>query len=356
MEHKNGTNFDYPSFVGWGSADLFELVNVFAGIDSRFTTVLNLVAALQARMAEPVADVTALKAINTTDATAWPDRIVVFVEGAARYFSLDRNSTATEELGPPVEVVAPTTGVGRWLVVEATIGTEDLEDACVTLAKGAADLIDSANHTFDPGSSGLVSTNPESAILELLDLLVEKGLVARVDEALAGGSIPATPADGYRVFCTATAGGFDAGKIYTYDGTGASYDAGVILANGEAVLVGGASPDFIVVGSGGAVEVLSVVDGTNKEFTLPATGQYSIAFGGTFAGAAGGTTRALMLMAGGEEIEGSDTAPDGTDPDVLIGGGVFVLASGTVLTLEAFQDSGSDVNVTAAHLSIQRVQ
>jgi len=258
MEHKNGTNFDYPSFIGWGSADLPELVNVFAGIDSRFTTVLNLVAALQARMAEPVADVTALKAINTTDATAWPDRIVVFVEGAARYFSLDRNSTATEELGPPVEVVAPTTGVGRWLVVEATIGTADLEDACVTLTKGAADLIDSANHTFDPGTSGLASTNPEAAILEVLDLLVERGLVAPVDAALAGGSIPAAPADGYRVFCTATAGGFDAGKIYTYDGTGATYDAGVSLAEKQAVLVGGASPDLIVVGSGGAVEAFSL--------------------------------------------------------------------------------------------------
>lgn len=257
MEHKTGTNFDYPSFVGWGSADLSELFTVFAGIDSRFTAVLNLVAALQARIAEPVADVAALKALDTTDATTWPDRIVIFVEGEARYFALDRGSSAAEVLGPPVEVVAPTTGVGRWLVVEATVGTNDLEANCVTLAKAANDLITASNHTFAPGTSGLTATEVNAAIVEVFNALLVMGWLKRCDEAAAGGAFPAAPAEGYRVFCTTTAGGHDAGKIYTYHVLGTAYDAGVLVGDKEAVVIGGAAPDLLVRGSAG-VEALSL--------------------------------------------------------------------------------------------------
>lgn len=56
-----------------------------------------------------------------------------------------------------------------------------------------------------------------------------------VNRALAGGIIPATPADGYRVFCTADGGAFTEGKIYEYDDVD-GWDAGVNVTAGQLVL------------------------------------------------------------------------------------------------------------------------
>lgn len=63
------------------------------------------------RLAAPVADLAALKAINTTSSTTWPDKIMILAEAIGQY-RLDRDSSAT---GDDDGVVQPTTGVGRWI-------------------------------------------------------------------------------------------------------------------------------------------------------------------------------------------------------------------------------------------------
>lgn len=63
----------------------------------------------------PVADLTALKAVNTTSAVTYPDKGLVLVEALGLY-RLDRDSSATADDNL---VIAPTTGVGRWLKMSA---------------------------------------------------------------------------------------------------------------------------------------------------------------------------------------------------------------------------------------------
>lgn len=63
------------------------------------------------RLAAPVADLAALKAINTTSSTTWPDKIMILAETIGQY-RLDRDSSAT---GNDDGVVQPTTGIGRWI-------------------------------------------------------------------------------------------------------------------------------------------------------------------------------------------------------------------------------------------------
>ena len=61
---------------------------------------------------EPVQDITALKALNTTTAANWPDKWVILVEDEGAFYRLDRDSAVSEALP---YIVAPTTGVGRWI-------------------------------------------------------------------------------------------------------------------------------------------------------------------------------------------------------------------------------------------------
>lgn len=58
----------------------------------------------------PVADITALKALDTTSAILFPDKIIINVEANGIY-RLDRDSTAT---GDDNRIVEPTVGTGRW--------------------------------------------------------------------------------------------------------------------------------------------------------------------------------------------------------------------------------------------------
>lgn len=77
------------------------------------------------------------------------------------------------------------------------------------------------------------------------------GLIRAVDAVLDGTGIPAAPADGYRVLCSTTGGGFTEGKVYTYDATGVAYDSGVAVSNGQAFVVKTSPYDFIVYGTTG---------------------------------------------------------------------------------------------------------
>jgi hypothetical protein len=61
---------------------------------------------------EPVQDITALKALDTTTAADWPDKWAILVEDEGQFYRLDRDSAVSESLP---RIVAPTTGVGRWI-------------------------------------------------------------------------------------------------------------------------------------------------------------------------------------------------------------------------------------------------
>lgn len=75
-----------------------------AAIDTAF-------AGVASRLAPPVADIAALKALDTTSATDWPDKIMILAETIGQY-RLDRESSAAND---DDGVIQPTVGVGRWI-------------------------------------------------------------------------------------------------------------------------------------------------------------------------------------------------------------------------------------------------
>jgi hypothetical protein len=74
----------------------------------------------------PVADLTALKALDTTIAEDWPDKWAIYVESVRLFYALDRESLAADDGDT---VIAPTTGAGRWhrkVIANATENNDGL--------------------------------------------------------------------------------------------------------------------------------------------------------------------------------------------------------------------------------------
>jgi len=74
------------------------------------------VTGITGRIFSPVADLTALKALDTTSSSTWPDNGIIVVKSLGTY-RLDRSSVSA---GDDNRVVQPTTGVGRWLKIAST--------------------------------------------------------------------------------------------------------------------------------------------------------------------------------------------------------------------------------------------
>jgi hypothetical protein len=98
----SGYSVETSSLVGSSSA-LARADVIKAAIDS-------VTAGMSSGLASPVADLTAIKATNTTDAGNWPDKVMMLVETLGLY-RLDRESSAA---GDDNLIIQPTTGVGRW--------------------------------------------------------------------------------------------------------------------------------------------------------------------------------------------------------------------------------------------------
>jgi hypothetical protein len=76
---------------------------------------------------EPVQDITELKALNTTDGAVWKDKWALIVEDEESWYRYDRDSAVSESLP---KIVAPTTGVGRWIKTSgASLASEVSYDA-----------------------------------------------------------------------------------------------------------------------------------------------------------------------------------------------------------------------------------
>lgn len=78
-----------------------------------YTAIANMASGIGGGTKPGVADIAALKALNTTSATDYPDKTMVLVENAGLY-RIDRESSAVNDDN---YVVSPTTGVGRWIKI-----------------------------------------------------------------------------------------------------------------------------------------------------------------------------------------------------------------------------------------------
>lgn len=59
-----------------------------------------------------IQDLAAAKALDTTSATDFPDKILMLIEDLGAIFRLDRDSSTA---GDDVDIIEPTTGLGRWI-------------------------------------------------------------------------------------------------------------------------------------------------------------------------------------------------------------------------------------------------
>ncbi len=96
--------------AGTGTGVLWTAAQVQAAIDAAAS-------GTGSTLKPAVADVTALKALNTTLAATYPDKCLINVEAMGLY-RLDRDSS---DAGDDNRIVAPTTGVGRWFKMSSAI-------------------------------------------------------------------------------------------------------------------------------------------------------------------------------------------------------------------------------------------
>ena len=86
------------------------------------TAINNLASGIGGGTKPGVADITALKALNTTSAGDYADKTMILVENAGLY-RLDRESNTA---GDDNFTVAPTTGVGRWIKIAGSVTDHNL--------------------------------------------------------------------------------------------------------------------------------------------------------------------------------------------------------------------------------------
>lgn len=101
--------------TGTGSAVIWTAAKIQAVVDA-------ITQGQGSKLATPVQDIAALKAINTTNTTTWPDKIMILVENIGLY-RLDQNDSATA--GDDNRVVVPTVGTGRWFKMSSNISDHD---------------------------------------------------------------------------------------------------------------------------------------------------------------------------------------------------------------------------------------
>lgn len=111
----------------------------------------NLSAGLGGRLLSPVADIAALKAINTTSSTNYPDKTMINVEDTGLY-RLDRDSAAA---GDDNRIVEPTAGVGRWIKMAASINDHNLLSNIQGGTTGEYYHLTSAQYTVVGNTSGI---------------------------------------------------------------------------------------------------------------------------------------------------------------------------------------------------------
>jgi hypothetical protein len=100
-----------PDQIAQGPGQSEEKVMSQKAVTDKFALVDEAIAGAGTGIFEPVADLVALKALDTTIAEDWPDKWAIYVESVRLFYALDRESTSADDGDT---VIAPTTGAGRW--------------------------------------------------------------------------------------------------------------------------------------------------------------------------------------------------------------------------------------------------
>jgi len=262
---------------------------------------------------------------------------------------------ATPTAGNLIEMDA--TGQG----VDSGLATADVQVLTVPAAAGNLAGLDVGGTLTDSGIAAAdvqVLTVPAAAGnlagLDVGGTLTDSGIAAADVQVLAvpvaAGNVAELDATGAIADSGITAGEIDAAVLAGYnttDGARNSTNTAQAVADSTATDIALEDAEF-------AGDV--AVDVTFKEFTIPVSGVYAIAFSLTFDTAAGGTTRVADLLVNGTSRAGGEEAPSGAGPDVVEDYVILYLAATDVVKLAGFQDSGGPVNVTAGRLAIQRLQ
>ncbi len=135
----------------------------------------------------PVQDLTALKAINTTDGDVYKDKWLIHVEDAGLY-RFDRDSTATDNGN---SVIQPTVGVGRWLKLNSSITSHEM----LTGVQGG----NTGEHYHLTAAEYLIAAATELAFTHAIK--------AEIESKLSPEDLPSS--DLVRDTVTVTAGGID---------------------------------------------------------------------------------------------------------------------------------------------------
>jgi hypothetical protein len=141
----------------------------------------NATSGIASALLPPVQDITALKAIDTTSAVDYPDKIMINVEDNGLY-RLDRQSSATEDLD---RIVAPTTGTGRWIKMSASINDHNLLSNIQGGTTGQYYHLTLPELTVVQNTSG-TNTGDEVTATTTLEGLVELATLTEVNNGTAG--------------------------------------------------------------------------------------------------------------------------------------------------------------------------
>ena len=127
--------------------------------DAVFTALANIASTTGGELKPGVASVTALKAIDTTNADNYKDTCMCLAENSGLY-RLDRESV---EVADDNFVVAPTTGVGRWIKIAGSITDHNLSSNIQGGATGEKYHLSLAHYNSIPatasGTNQLVVAN-----------------------------------------------------------------------------------------------------------------------------------------------------------------------------------------------------
>lgn len=128
------------------------------------TAISNLSAGIAGGLFAPVQNLTALKAIDTTNASAAPDKYMINVEDSG-LFRLDRESSATANDNT---VIQPTVGVGRWLKMSSNLTDHNLLSSIQGGATGEYNHLNNTQLASIPtnasGSNKLIVANEPKLI------------------------------------------------------------------------------------------------------------------------------------------------------------------------------------------------
>lgn len=147
----NGTNGDSLEDGYYVESTLTNDTSSIPTSAAVYTAIENAGAGVSTGLKDAVDTITQLRALNTTNASEYPDKVMILVEEAGQY-RLDRESTSVDD---GIKIIQPTTGVGRWLRFATSLTDHNLQN---NLQGGTTDekyhLTEAEYNAIPSGASG----------------------------------------------------------------------------------------------------------------------------------------------------------------------------------------------------------